>query len=91
MTKSKPGPKDSSARRASSKEGSEPMNAWTSTKSDISPERLAALRRRVAEGAYDAPEVVETVARRIIDSGDIRDGRVDARLDPRDGFGPPIH
>jgi hypothetical protein len=57
----------------------------------MSPERLEALKRRVAAGEYDSPEVVDTVARRIIDRGDVRGGLRDDRIDPRGGFGPPIH
>lgn len=35
------------------------------------PERLAAVRRRLREGAYDSPQVAEEIARRMLRSGDI--------------------
>ena len=35
------------------------------------PERIAAIRARIASGAYDDPEVVRAVASRILRSGDL--------------------
>jgi anti-sigma28 factor (negative regulator of flagellin synthesis) len=37
----------------------------------LSPARVAALRKRVLEGAYDATHVVDQVARQILDRGDV--------------------
>lgn len=38
---------------------------------ELSPQRLDALRERIAGGFYDAPAVAEEVARRILASGDM--------------------
>jgi negative regulator of flagellin synthesis FlgM len=35
------------------------------------PNRLAEIRQRIVQGAYDASDVVESVARRILDRGDL--------------------
>jgi len=37
----------------------------------LAPERLAALRRWVHSGAFEEPVVIETVARRLLESGEI--------------------
>jgi len=37
----------------------------------LSPERVAKIRQRVLEGAYNSVEVVEEVARRMLQRGDI--------------------
>ncbi len=37
----------------------------------LTPERAEAIRRRIAEGAYDSSEVLRQVARRILGSGDL--------------------
>ncbi len=37
----------------------------------LSPERVSQIRQRVLEGAYNSVGVVEEIARRILDSGDI--------------------
>jgi hypothetical protein len=37
----------------------------------IPPERVAALRRWIADGGHNAPDVAEQVARRILDRGDL--------------------
>lgn len=37
----------------------------------LPPERLTEIRRRIAEGVYDSDAVLEAVARRIIQSGDL--------------------
>jgi hypothetical protein len=39
--------------------------------SPLTPERVAELRERVRSGAYDAAEVVDEVARRLLASGDL--------------------
>lgn len=39
--------------------------------SQLDPERVAELRRRILSGAYDADEVVAEVARRLIERGDV--------------------
>jgi hypothetical protein len=39
--------------------------------SSLSPERLVALRRWVQAGGYDAPEVLDRVAQRLIELGDV--------------------
>ena len=37
----------------------------------LTPERLAELRQRVLEGAYNSVEIADQVARRILDRGDV--------------------
>jgi hypothetical protein len=37
----------------------------------IMPRRVRELRRRIAEGYYDRPEIVAETARRILSSGDL--------------------
>ena len=37
----------------------------------LTPERIAELRRKIQEGAYDRPDTVESVARKILESGDL--------------------
>lgn len=37
----------------------------------LSPERASELRLRIADGTYDSPEMMEEVARRIVESGDL--------------------
>jgi hypothetical protein len=68
----------------------EPMNRWNSTTSNLSPERIEALRQKIEAGDYNSKEVAETVARRILARGDLR-GEF---RDDRDGggrFGSVIH
>jgi anti-sigma28 factor (negative regulator of flagellin synthesis) len=36
----------------------------------LSSEQVAEIRHRIATGAYDAPEVTEAIARRMIDCGE---------------------
>lgn len=43
----------------------------TDSASGLSPARAATIRGRVLSGAYDTLEVVDSVARRLIDSGDL--------------------
>lgn len=38
---------------------------------ELTPERIAALRQRIRDGVYDAPEMADEVARRVLDSGDL--------------------
>jgi hypothetical protein len=42
----------------------------TTSKSGLEPARADQIRGRVLSGAYDTLEVVDTVARRLLDSGD---------------------
>ncbi len=37
----------------------------------LDPERVARIRQRIADGSYDAPEVLDTVARRMLRRGDV--------------------
>jgi hypothetical protein len=37
----------------------------------LHPSQEAAIRQRIVEGAYDALEIVDQVARRILESGDL--------------------
>lgn len=37
----------------------------------LSPERVAEIRQKILQGAYDSTEVLQTVARRILGSGDL--------------------
>jgi hypothetical protein len=37
----------------------------------MSPQRLAEIRQRIAEGTYNLPEVAEQVARRMLARGDV--------------------
>ena len=43
----------------------------TSPKSHTDPARLAEIRQRILDGAYNSLETVERVARRILSSGDL--------------------
>lgn len=40
-------------------------------RAELSPERVAQIRQRVLEGAYNSVNVVEEVARRMLERGDI--------------------
>ena len=40
-------------------------------RADLSPERVAELRQKVLEGAYNSVNVVEEIARRMLERGDI--------------------
>lgn len=42
-----------------------------SGKEPLSPDRVAEVRQRILAGAYNATQVVDTVARRILQRGDI--------------------
>lgn len=37
----------------------------------LSPERVAEIRQRLADGTYNSPEVIDEVARQIIERGDV--------------------
>jgi hypothetical protein len=39
--------------------------------SELTPERIDAIRQRILTGAYDSAAMVEQVARRILESGDL--------------------
>lgn len=41
------------------------------SKGSLSAERIAEIRQRILDGAYNSVEVVDQVARRMLDSGDI--------------------
>lgn len=41
------------------------------TTGDLSPERVSELRQRVLAGAYNSVQVVDEIARRMLDRGDI--------------------
>jgi negative regulator of flagellin synthesis FlgM len=45
--------------------------ATSESSAALSPERIAEIRKRVLEGAYDSAEVVDAIARRIVDRGDL--------------------
>ncbi|HEX7049126.1 MAG TPA: flagellar biosynthesis anti-sigma factor FlgM [Longimicrobiales bacterium] len=38
---------------------------------DLDPARVEGIRDRIARGAYDAPAMIDELARRLLDSGDI--------------------
>jgi hypothetical protein len=38
---------------------------------ELTEERIAEIRARIASGAYNSPEVAEEIARRMLESGDI--------------------
>lgn len=37
----------------------------------MAPARVEAIRKRIVEGVYDTPEVIENVARKLIERGDL--------------------
>ncbi|HEX3160429.1 MAG TPA: flagellar biosynthesis anti-sigma factor FlgM [Gemmatimonadaceae bacterium] len=43
----------------------------TAERAELSAERLAELRQRVLSGAYNSTEMVDQVARRLLESGDV--------------------
>ncbi len=61
------------ARRADSVEISEEARerALSAAESSLSPERVEELRQRIADGSYDTPEVLDAVARAMIERGDV--------------------
>jgi anti-sigma28 factor (negative regulator of flagellin synthesis) len=44
----------------------------------LTPERIAEIRARIASGAYDDPEVMRSVAARILGSGDLEESHPSA-------------
>ena len=40
-------------------------------RAEITPERIAEIRKRIQEGAYASPEVLDEVARRMLERGDV--------------------
>lgn len=70
------GPTEARRPRRDSVELSPAAQAMTTGATDqasatLSPERLAEIRQRIQSGAYDSLAVVDEVARRILDRGDI--------------------
>ncbi len=47
------------------------LSAQDSQVSDIDPHQESVIRNRIVDGAYDSLEIVDQVARRILDSGDL--------------------
>jgi hypothetical protein len=48
------------------------QNAGEATRTDgLSPERISEIQRRIENRFYDAPEVIDQVARRILARGDL--------------------
>lgn len=45
--------------------------ASTKATSSLTPERVADLRKKVLEGAYNSTHVVDTVAKRLLSTGDV--------------------
>ena len=43
----------------------------SSADAPLSPEQLAELRQWIADGGYDAPEVLDVIARRLLQSGEV--------------------
>lgn len=70
------GPAESRRTRRDSVELSPAAQAMTTGATDpasssLGPERLAEIRQRIQSGAYDSLAVVDEVARRILDHGDV--------------------
>ena len=65
----------SGARRADrveiSDEARERALAASGDGGSLSPERLAEIRQRIEDGTYDTPEVLEHVAKAMIERGDV--------------------
>lgn len=65
----------SGARRADrveiSEEARERALAAAGERESLSPERLAQIRQRIADGTYNTPEVLDHVARAMIERGDV--------------------
>lgn len=43
---------------------------WSSARA-ISPRRVDEIRRRLRSGAYDTPQMLDALARRLVDSGEL--------------------
>lgn len=61
----------SDAGRALASQGAEGAESGEAARAELSPERLAELRGRVLSGAYASLEVVDQVARRMLQRGDL--------------------
>jgi hypothetical protein len=64
------------------------MNSLPGIDLNFTDDRLDALRRWIAAGGHNSPEVAESVARRILACGDLRGESRDDRSLPR---GSPFH
>ena len=69
-------PTDGRRRRSDAVELSPAAQARVASPTDpasptLAPERIAEIRHRIQSGAYDSLEVVDEVARRILDRGDV--------------------
>jgi negative regulator of flagellin synthesis FlgM len=51
--------------------GSNGVGAVSGARSELSPERVAAIREKILKGAYNSVDVVDQVARKMLASGDI--------------------
>jgi hypothetical protein len=47
------------------------LSTQDSQVTDLDPRQEAVIRQRIVDGAYDALEIVDQVARRILESGDL--------------------
>jgi hypothetical protein len=47
------------------------MSAQDTQVTDLDPRQEAVIRQRIVDGAYDSLEIVDQVARRILESGDL--------------------
>jgi hypothetical protein len=47
------------------------LSSKDSSVADLDPRHEAAIRQRIVDGAYDSLEIVDQVARRILESGDL--------------------
>ena len=52
-------------------EASEGETVHGEVRAEMTPERIAEIRKRVQEGAYASPEVLDEVARRMLERGDV--------------------
>ena len=61
------------------------------TASQLTDRRLADVRDRIRDGTYNDPQIVEAVARRILEYGDLRVDGPDPFFAPRRYPESPIH
>jgi negative regulator of flagellin synthesis FlgM len=59
------------ARRSDSVQISDAGRALSGASGSLSPDRVAELRKKVLEGAYNSTHVVDQVAKRILERGDV--------------------
>ena len=52
-------------------EASEGETVHGEVRAEMTPERIAEIRKRVQEGAYASPEMLDEVARRMLERGDV--------------------